>query len=213
MSIVKLPGARLFFNDLFEANAFKAGQNKSFRAVLGIVPGSANHQSVEAAILEVAKEKFQKKAEAKIEAFRPVPQQFPVKDGNKLDWDGAEGNIVVTAVRGEKSGKPLVLSNQRHNGKFIELIDASGTPYGRDADGKLVNISDEFDGEIIVPYSGCYVNASVEFWAQDGENPGIRCQLRGIQFARDGDAFSGGSKAKADEFDDLASGSDAADLL
>jgi len=61
----------------------------------------------------------------------------------------------------------------------------------------------EEDGK---PYSGCFVNASIELWAQDNKfGKRINAQLRGIQFLRDGDAFAGGgSPASDDEFADLA---------
>ena len=60
----------------------------------------------------------------------------------------------------------------------------------------------EADGK---PYSGCYVNMSIELWAQDNQyGKRINAQLRGVQFLRDGDAFAGGGRpADADEFDDL----------
>ena len=47
------------------------------------------------------------------------------------------------------------------------------------------------------PYSGCYVNAIIECWAQDNKEFGKRINfgLKGVQFLRDGDAFSGGGKA------------------
>jgi len=54
------------------------------------------------------------------------------------------------------------------------------------------------------PYSGCYVNASVDFYAYDNNGKGIACNLKGVQFFRDGDAFTGGGVASPDEFDDLA---------
>ena len=59
----------------------------------------------------------------------------------------------------------------------------------------------EADGK---PYSGCYVNASIELWAQENQwGKRINAQLRGVQFLRDGDAFAGGSRpADADEFPD-----------
>lgn len=52
------------------------------------------------------------------------------------------------------------------------------------------------------PYSGCYVNASIEIWAQDNDfGKRINAQVRGVQFLRDGDAFAGGgSAAGEDEF-------------
>ena len=61
----------------------------------------------------------------------------------------------------------------------------------------------EADGK---PYSGCYVNASIELWAQDNSyGKRINAQLRGVQFLRDGDAFAGGGHAAdADEFDEIA---------
>ncbi|HGJ5854280.1 DUF2815 family protein [Arsenophonus nasoniae] len=54
------------------------------------------------------------------------------------------------------------------------------------------------------PYSGCYVNATIEFYAYDNNGKGVSASLRGVQFFRDGDAFSGGSVASVDEFDDLS---------
>jgi hypothetical protein len=59
----------------------------------------------------------------------------------------------------------------------------------------------ERDGRL---YAGCYVNASVEVWAQDNAyGKRINCTLRGIQFVCDGEAFGGGRPAAADEFDEL----------
>lgn len=54
------------------------------------------------------------------------------------------------------------------------------------------------------PYAGCYVNASIELWAQDNSYGNrLNASLRGVQFLRDGDAFAGGDAATPDEFDDL----------
>ena len=69
------------------------------------------------------------------------------------------------------------------------VIDADKTPL-TESDGK--------------PYAGCYVNASLEFWAQDNNyGKRINASLRGVQFVRDGEAFAGSSSASADEFDAL----------
>jgi hypothetical protein len=57
------------------------------------------------------------------------------------------------------------------------------------------------DGRI---YAGCYVNASLEVWAQDNAyGKRVNCTLRGVQFVRDGEAFGGGRPAAADEFDEI----------
>jgi hypothetical protein len=54
------------------------------------------------------------------------------------------------------------------------------------------------------PYGGCYVNASIELWAQDNQwGKRINATLRGVQFLRDGDAFAGSAPASEDEFEDL----------
>lgn len=60
----------------------------------------------------------------------------------------------------------------------------------------------EADGK---PYSGCQVNVSFEFWAQEnGFGKRINAQLRGVQFHSDNDAFAGGSRpSDADEFDEI----------
>lgn len=69
----------------------------------------------------------------------------------------------------------------------------------------------EQDGK---PYAGCYVNASVELWAQDNNyGKRINASLRGVQFLRDGDAFAGGGAASKDDFDDLTAGVAADDLV
>lgn len=52
------------------------------------------------------------------------------------------------------------------------------------------------------PYAGCYVNASIEVWAQDNSyGKRLNVSLRGVQFVGDGEAFSGGGVASDDEFD------------
>jgi hypothetical protein len=54
------------------------------------------------------------------------------------------------------------------------------------------------------PYAGCYVNASIELWAQDNNyGKRINASLRGVQFFKDGEAFAGGGAASDDEFEDL----------
>ena len=67
-------------------------------------------------------------------------------------------------------------------------------------------LSDE-DGVI---YSGCYVNAVIELWAQDNNyGKRINANLLGVQFVKDGDNFGTGAKvASDDDFDDISDGSE-----
>jgi hypothetical protein len=67
----------------------------------------------------------------------------------------------------------------------------------------------EDDGK---PYPGCYVNASVDLFAYDSQGAGVSASLRGVQFLRDGDAFTAGRPADSDEFEEVAEGADADDI-
>ena len=59
------------------------------------------------------------------------------------------------------------------------------------------------------PYSGCYVNVSLDIYAQDNTyGRRINCNLSGVQFYRDGDSFEGGTPASPEEFEDLSDGVD-----
>lgn len=92
-------------------------------------------------------------------------------DGDEKDYDGYEGMYVLSA---RSKSRPLVIDKDK------TVLDSS--------DGK--------------PYSGCYVNASIDVWAQDNKwGKRINAQLRGVQFFKDGDPFSGGGSASEDEFD------------
>lgn len=55
------------------------------------------------------------------------------------------------------------------------------------------------------PYAGCYVDASIEVWAQDNQwGKRVNATLRWVQFRRDGDAFAGGAPASMDEVPNIA---------
>lgn len=52
------------------------------------------------------------------------------------------------------------------------------------------------------PYSGCYVTAILEFWAQDNQfGKRVNASLLGVQFVKDGDRLAGGGVAAADDFE------------
>ncbi len=111
--------------------------------------------------------------------------KFCYISGDLDNQDEHDGFMILSAKRKESQGRPTVIDGQRNN---LEP-----------ADGK--------------PYSGCYVNAIVDVYAQTGDFEGIRCSLKGVQFERDGDAFAGGSAASADDFETIEEGADALDDL
>ena len=60
----------------------------------------------------------------------------------------------------------------------------------------------EEDGK---PYAGCYVNATVEVWAQDNQyGKRINAKLRAVQFVKDGEEFGGGHIDISREFTAIA---------
>ena len=79
------------------------------------------------------------------------------------------------------------MSFKASNNKRPLVLDRDRTPMTED-DGR--------------PYSGCYVNAVVELWAQDNQyGKRINANLLGVQFFKDGEMFGDGVSANADDFD------------
>lgn len=159
-------------------NLFQAssvnGSEPRFAANFLIEPDSENAKAVETAVAQAAKDKWGAKAELEIKKLS-ASDRTCLHDGNLKDYDGYEGNLYLSA---SNSVKPLVLD--------------------KDAKTHL----DSSDGR---PYAGCYVNAIVDIWVQDNNfGKRINASLRGVQFVKDGDAFSGGGAATEDEFADLA---------
>ena len=102
------------------------------------------------------------------------PDKICLKDGEYVDYDGYAGCMSI------KAG-----SNRRPT-----IIDRDKSP--------LV----EEDGK---PYAGCYVNAVLELWFQDNSyGKRVNCNLTGIQFVKDGEAFGAGNQDSSNEFDDIS---------
>lgn len=175
---VKLRNVRLSFPVLWEAEAFQEGQKKRYSAAFLIQPGSESDKAVQAAIQSVATEAWKDKAKPMLESFRGNRNKYCYTRGDLNNYDGYAGMLVLATHRYEDQGRVLV-------------IDRNKSPLSA-KDGK--------------PYAGCYVNATVDVWAQTGQYTGVRCTLLGVQFAGDGDAFAAGKPASLDDFDDLSEG-------
>lgn len=185
MAKVKLNDVRLSFPNLFRAKEFKPGDGKPrYDATFLIEPGSENDKRIRAAIAEAGVETWGAKAEKTLRNLESQTNKYAYQDGDMKDYDGYAGLWYLAC---HSKVRPLVIDRRP------KLPD--GSP----------NLLTEEDGK---PYAGCYVNATVDIYAQKGENPGLRASFSGVQFVRDGDAFGGGSAAKADEFDDLGDSED-----
>lgn len=190
-----LPAVRCAFIVLGEPEEFKAGDGRPRWSGTALVPyNSALVKSVENALKETAKAKWDKKWEAYYDAIAADPKATCWTDGKrKPDYDGFAGHWALSAHRQAKDGRPLVMDKDKS-----PIYKASNEIY---------------EGKGGVIYAGCMVNMQVEFWAQENSNgKGLRCTLLGIQKFADGDAFGGGTAPTADDFGEITEGADADDL-
>jgi hypothetical protein len=172
---------------LFEAKQYEGKGPFRYNASFCLKPGGDNDKRVQAGIREAAADAFGKKADAKLQEFKGNKQQFCYLSGDTKDYPGYKGALVLTAHRKQEDRRPLVIDGNRNP---VEAKDG-------------------------VVYDGCYVNATLDIWAQVETNQGIRCTLKGIQKAADGEPFGGGRVSTPDDFDDLGApeGEEASDLV
>jgi len=177
-SIVMLKNVRLAFPVLKEAERFDPSnlkQEARYSAnLLFSKENDALYKQCTAAMLAAAEAKWPGKGAAAVKQLS-AGLKVALADGDlKADkYDGFDGTWSISA-HAKESTPP-------------RLLDRDKTELPRTT-SKI--------------YAGCYVNASIEFWAQDNQfGKRINAQLRGVQFAADGDAFGGARAAGADEFD------------
>lgn len=179
---VRMDDVRIAFcNSLWVAESFggAGGTGEPAHAARFIInPKAKCVKLIDDAILQVATEKWKDKAPAILKKLYADSNVCFVKgdyeDKNGEVYDGFEGSYSLGA---RSATRPLVIDRDK-----TPLVPSDGRPY-----------------------PGCYVNAQVDIWAQDNSfGRRINAQLSGVQFLRDGDAFSGGRPASADEFDDVA---------
>lgn len=97
-----------------------------------------------------------------------------LRDGDDVDYAGYANHM---SIKASTSKRPMVLDRDR-------------SPLAED------------DNRI---YAGCHVNAIIELWAQNNQwGKRINANLLGVQFFKDGEPFSDGVTATADDFDAFA---------
>lgn len=170
---VMLTKVRLAFPVLNEPEAFQGEGKPRYSATLLLEKDSPNHKAALAAMSAAAEAKWPGKGAAAVTALTKG-LKVALADGDLKDqYDGFAGNMYVSA-HSQAANPPRLLDGQKK-----ELPRNTG-----------------------MIYPGCYVNASVEFWAQDNQyGKRLNAQLRGVQFHSDGDSFGAGSAASPDEFE------------
>lgn len=181
---IMLKDVRLAFPKLFRAEQVNGQGDPKFGATLIIAPDHPQLEELRKIQDAVAKDKWKEKAAGIVKAL-DKQDRLAVHDGDiKSQYDGFPGNFYVSA-NAQESAPPTVVDQARN-----PLKENSGKPY-----------------------AGCFVNASIEIWAQDNKfGQRVNTTLRGVQFLRDGDAFSAGRPADADEFEEVTNGADASDF-
>lgn len=170
---LKLKNVRLAFPVLFEAKTVNGEGEPAFSASFLMPPDHPSVADINAAVEEIGKGKWGAKWPS-IKKELAAKDKLPIHDGDlKERYAGFAGNVYVNA---RSKVRPGVFDRD------TSTLQAS--------DGK--------------PYAGCYVVGSIELYAQDNNyGKRVNATLRGVQFLKDGEAFSGGAPAGADEFEDL----------
>lgn len=167
--IIKIKNARGSFLRLFKPKAFQEGQTPRFEGTFLLDPTNAEHAATIAQIKAEAKKLIAAQWGEKPAGLKLCFGDAD-KDETKAKYDGYKGMFYVTTANTERPGV-----------------------YGR----KRQPIA---EGDPEAPYSGCYVNTNITLWTQDNKfGKAIRANLRIVQFAKHGQAFSGAAPARADE--------------
>lgn len=169
---VHLKEVRITFPVLFEARQVNGQGDPKFNCGLLLAKDSPTKLEIERGMVAVAKEKW---GDAK---YMDILKQLKAADKLCLHDGDAKSDYDGYAghyfLNASNKIRPLVIGPDR------APLTAS--------DGK--------------PYSGSFVNAIIELWAQDNQfGKRINASLLGIQFVKDGERLAGGGVAAADDFE------------
>lgn len=168
----------------FAQGLFTPGENGQFGANLILAPSSLAIQLIRNEEERLAKLAWPDKWALMLEQIRAGNNQALKPGILKAKYDGFQGNLFLSA---SLKTRPTLVSRAG-----VAVVQSDG-----------------------VFYSGCYALAHVSLWTQDNEyGQKINTNLLGLQFIRDGDAFSGGAApSDAGDFKPLDAGEDLSGAL
>lgn len=177
MSKIMLPDVRLAFPSLFVPTSFQGAD------------GKASEPKYKATLLVPKGSKLIKEIEAAVVALATEK------------W-GAKAKTILDSIRGNPNRFCVQDGDLKEYDGFEGHMSVSAGNKVRPSviDRGRRPLTNE-DG---VVYAGCYVNAMIEFFTYETPGKGISASLNGIQFVRDGEAFTGGRPSKPEEFPDLS---------
>ena len=172
MSKVHLKEVRITFPAVFEPKQVNGQGDPKYSASFLIAKDHPQKVEVERAIVAAAKEKWGEKKYMEVLKALKASDKIAMHDGDSKS--DYDGYAGSYFINASNKVRPLVIDGQR------APLTAN--------DGK--------------PYSGCYVNAIIEVWAQDNNfGKRINASLLGVQFVKDGERLAGGGVASADDFE------------
>ncbi|SFN20391.1 Protein of unknown function [Izhakiella capsodis] len=180
---VKLNNVRLAFPALFEPKTVNGEDAPRFSATFIFPVDHPCLKDIDAAIAQVAKDKWGPKADSVLKSLRSGLKVCLHDGDEKVEYEDYSGNKFLSA---SNKVRPLVIDRNRS-----VLTTADGKPYA----GCYVNAT--IDIWAMDNNFGKRINAS----------------LGGVQFCRDGDAFAGGGMTTENDFDDMSAGVDAELLI
>jgi hypothetical protein len=186
---VLIEDSRLAFPALFEAESVGDGE-PAYGGRFIIEPNSKNAEKLDKAMLDVAIEKW-------------GPEKGP-------------GILALLIKNGKVAFKHEPYTNKKTGDVYAGYEGMWDLGARTPADKPAPTVFDRSRRPVTardgVVYGGCYVDASVDIWAQDNTyGRRINASLLGVRFWRKGDAFSGAAPAAADDFAEAAD--DASDLV
>jgi len=185
---IRLQNVRISYPALFVPDRYKEGDKPRYKADFLLGPdsqaavGDGDFQeakkAVHSAFVAVTKEAWGDKANEMWKVLR-ANNKMAFRDGDLKTGNDAESynGLWYLAARAAEKKKP-------------KIFDASGKQLMTD------------EGLI---YGGCFVHAVVDIWPQKDANKQINCTLLAVKFYKDGDAFGGGARADASDFEGMMS--------
>jgi hypothetical protein len=174
-SVIMLHDVRLSFPHLETPHAPPGTQTTRYSADFILDPtnptNAADWKAVNDLILAAATEKWGENTGYILEMLKPLDKQRDLGDGNnrrKKDMSVMDGYANMFYVKSRSQNRPNIIGA---SGKTLEPLQANQSGEKK-------------------PYGGCYCNGLVRLWLQDNQyGQGIRFELLGVQFLRDGTSF------------------------
>lgn len=200
-TVLKLTNVRLSFPkldipDYYEGKKQKDTDVRSWNASFHILNDDPQRKAIDAAYEELAKAKFSSlgpKWKQKLENLRASDSKTTAWIDGMRKNNPVEGVWILSAKRRENDGPPIVVDND-----MSPIYDRITREVIKGKEGRL--------------FAGCYVNAQVDLWVQDGKTPGLRCGLLVVQRLKAGEAFGGGAAPNMADFEEVLDGADADDM-